>query len=342
MNYRYRLLLLIPIILLFIFYLWASSSKYSVDQYQQINRYEQIIIHKLDTISAMTYNLGYLSGMTNNLPQERIEEDFKRNFDNAISVLKQSKINILAFQEIDFNANRSFYVNQYQQIAKKQHYPNAGMVVNWDKRYVPFPYWPIKSHFGELLSGQALMSNLEILSNDRLVLPKPESNSFLYNDFYLDRLAQLVWLKNGPDSLLIINVHFEAWDGPTREKQSKIVEKIYLKYEKQFPIILMGDFNCPPPYAKEPFFESTISSLLGIPSLKSSINREKYNSEPKNCFTYSSEVPTQRIDYIFYNSLFLNCIEAKVVKEAGTISDHLPVYSRFILRKSVLDTIFKG
>ena len=48
--------------------------------------------------------------------------------------------------------------------------------VNWDKRYVPFPYWPPVVHFGEMLSGQGVLSKFPILMNKKIVLQKPEEN----------------------------------------------------------------------------------------------------------------------------------------------------------------------
>ena len=282
----------------------------------------------------MTYNIGYLSGMTNNLPIERSPLYFENRMNRAITLFLDKNPQILAFQEIDFMSNRSFSINQYEHIANSCHFFNGAKAINWDKKYVPFPYWPIKYHFGKIYSGQAILSNYKILSNERIVLPQPESNTFFYNDFYLDRLEQKSWLSIGEDSLLVINVHFEAWDGPTRELQSHIVIDLYQKYEKEYPIIILGDFNSVPPYSKSAYGESTIQSFLDIPSLASVIDESIYLNSPRDFYTFSSENPYEKIDYIFYNKVFLSCIESDVLQEMTKVSDHLPVFARFELKKN--------
>ncbi len=256
-------ILLIIIALFVLFYFWARQSVYSENDYSKIISYSQnseLIID--DTFSVITYNVGYLSGMTNNLPMERPMSLLDNNLNRAARLFKAYNPSIIAFQEIDFESQRTLYVNQLEQLAGLANYKQGAEVVNWDKQYVPFPYWPIQHNFGSMLSGQAILSHTKISSNERIVMPKPQSNPFYYNDFYLDRLAQLVWFDTSKDSLLVINVHFEAWDSPTRELQAKIVLDIFNKYEQTNPIILLGDFNCTPPYASNAFSENTIDLLM--------------------------------------------------------------------------------
>lgn len=333
MKYYLSAILLIICSIVLIFYFWAKEAVFPESHYSQINKFSEANYARNDAFSIMTYNIGYLSGMSNNLPLKRSPSEFNTSMNRATALILDKDPQIVAFQEIDLMSNRSFYINQYEQIANRCHFSFGGTAVNWDKNYVPFPYWPVQYHFGKIYSGQAILSNFTILSNERLVLPQPESNTFIYNDFYLDRLAQICWLEMEKDSLLIINVHFEAWDGPTRERQTDIIISLYEKYEKKFPIILLGDFNCTPPYSKDAFDEYTINKLLEIPSLSSVVDESSYNKDPQAFFTFNSEAPVQKIDYIFYNKLFLTCIESEVLQEARDISDHLPLFARFELRK---------
>lgn len=334
MKYYILTSFLIISFLIVAFYFWAKKSNYSVSEYTEVTNFSTSSDYPSDTFAVMTYNIGYLSGMTNNLPLERSPIGFETRINKAISLFLDKSPLIIAFQEIDFMSNRSFFTNQYEQIAESCSYLNGGIAINWDKTYVPFPYWPMKYHFGKIYSGQAILSNYKILSNERIVLPQPESNTFYYNDFYLDRLAQKTWLSIGGDSLLVINVHFEAWDGPTRELQSNIIIEFYEEYEKKYPIILLGDFNCTPTYSKNAFDETTIKKLLAIPSLSSVIDELRYLNRPKDFYTFNSENPYEKIDYIFYNKLFLNCIESDVLQEMTKVSDHLPVFARFELKKN--------
>ncbi len=322
--------LLVFLISFVVFYFWARRPLYSESEYSKLIEFSVNSAAGIgDTFSVVTYNIGYLSGMTNNLAMERPLELLESNKVKAIELLKNKNPDIIAFQEIDFNSRRTYDINQLEQLGLNAGYQYGAEVVNWDKQYVPFPYWPIRYNFGRMLSGQAMLSHSIILSNHRVVLPAPQTNPFYYNDFYLDRLAQVAWVKTKKDSLLIINVHFEAWDAPTRELQSEIVLDIYKEYEKDHPIILLGDFNCTPPFAANAFDEKTVVELLNHPSISMAIEEDEYNHNPKDYFTFNSETPYGKIDYIFYNSIYLKCIGGEVLHEAGEISDHLPVMGIF-------------
>ena len=322
--------LLVLLVAFFAFYFWARQSIYNETEYSRLIEFSNDSDRVIgDTFSVITYNIGYLSGMTNNLAMDRPRDLLDSNLKKAISLLKDKNPDIIAFQEIDFNSSRTYSINQLEQLGLNANYEYGAEVVNWDKQYVPFPYWPIRYNFGRMLSGQAILSHSTIISNNRIVLPKPESNPFYYNDFYIDRLAQLVWVETLQDSMLFINVHFEAWDGPTRELQAEIVLDIYKKYEQDYPIILLGDFNCTPPFAKNAFDEKTIDIILNHQSISMVIEKTEYLSSPETYFSFNSEKPYEKIDYIFYNNRYLACLSAEVLNEADEISDHLPVRSVF-------------
>lgn len=326
-------LTLLIIIFIIGFYFWAKAPLVKQSDYSNIkvnSNYHPIAIQ--DTFTVITYNIGYLSGMTNNLPVARSEELFKTNLAKAKQLFNQEEPSIITFQEIDFHSARSYYINQFNELLGQGAFPFGAYVVNWDKRYVPFPYWPIRYHFGEMLSGQALLSSSRILSNERLVLPKPENNPFYYNDFYLDRLVQLAWIQSVKDSILIMNVHLEAYDAKTREIQVDLVLNYFKKYEDSYPILLMGDFNCAPPYSNSQYQEKTIEKLLDYPRISSAINKDQYLTKSENYKTFSSRNPEDKIDFIFYNNKYLNCIDATVLNSAGEISDHLPVKAVLVMK----------
>ena len=211
------LVILLLLVLSFVaFYFWGSSNNWDIEKYNQIKGFTDKPFSTSDTLSVMTYNIGWLSGMTNNLPVDRDEDLYAKNLKDALVVLKKYKPTIIGFQEIDVFAKRSFYYNQPDSLGIYLEYLNGGLAVNWDKKYVPFPYWPLKFHFGKLISGQYVMSDLEILNNEYVVLPKPINAPFYYKAFYLDRLIQKTWLKTNKGDLLVMNVHLEAFDQETR------------------------------------------------------------------------------------------------------------------------------
>ncbi len=65
----------------------------------------------------------------------------------------------MAFQEIDYGSARRYHVDQEERIASAFHYPYRARAVNWDKRYVAFPYWPPSAHFGKIISGQSVVND---------------------------------------------------------------------------------------------------------------------------------------------------------------------------------------
>jgi endonuclease/exonuclease/phosphatase family metal-dependent hydrolase len=334
--------ILFLLILLIGFYFWAKKSIYPSDEYNSTTVFSKSSVPNLvDTFSLLTYNIGYLSGMTNNLPVERSPALFTNNLKKFTQLLQNLHPNIVSFQEIDFNSSRSFYVNQYQRIAKLSSFYNGAKAINWDKQYVPFPYWPIQYHFREMLSGQAVLTNFPILNSKRIVLPKPKNNPFYYNDFYLDRLAQLVWLQTKKDSILIINVHLEAWDAGTREIQAHIIMDLFNQYEREYPVMLVGDFNTIPLYDKQADTEKTLQIIMKQTNIASAISKAQYLANPEGYYTFDSRKPYQKIDYILYSPRHLSCIDARRVTEAGEISDHLPLFAHFVLKAEPKDSAMK-
>ena len=99
------------------------------------------------------------------------------------------------------------------------------------------PYWPPSAHFGRILSGQAVLSRYPIAKNDRIVLEKVASNPFYYNAVYLDRLAQVTEVQVGGQSVILINLHLEAFDNPTRLEQTKVVKDLAARYAQDYPVL---------------------------------------------------------------------------------------------------------
>lgn len=326
------LIAILALVLAFVvFYFWASSNNWDSEKYNQFQQFAEKPACTSDTLSVMTYNIGWLSGMTNNLPVDREESLYAQNLKNAIVFLKKYHPTIIGFQEIDIYAKRSFYYNQPDSLGIHLHYLNGSLAVNWDKKYVPFPYWPFQYHFGKLISGQYVMSELTILKNEYVTLPKPVNAPFYYNAFYLDRLIQKTWLKTNKGDLLVMNVHLEAFDQETRIMHVERVIEEYLKYCNDLPVLLIGDFNSRAIGPDGPLDESA-RKMYEVPGIGMAITDSLFMSNPKNNFTFSSGDPVEKIDYIFYNTKFIEKLDAKVIQEAGEASDHFPVWMRFVIK----------
>lgn len=322
MNKTLRWLAIILLLFIFIvfgFYLWASSPNYSFKEYAKIyhNNYPQKVKND-STFSIITYNIGYLSGLTNNTATKNNKLFFDNNLHLVSDQFKLINADIIAFQEIDYGSKRSFYVNQQNEIAKIG-YNHVAQAINWDKKYLPYPRFPLSSLFGKIYSGQSILCKYRITEQNRFELDRNKTNPFYYDAFYIDRLAQVVKISVQNKTLVLINVHLEAFHQKTRLKQTKKIIEIYKMYKNLYPTILLGDFN-----SDIKFENATINLLLDIPEIGSAVFNKK--DFPK---TFNSSNPTERLDYIFYNKNFITFIDGKVLDNFKQASDHLPLLMKF-------------
>jgi endonuclease/exonuclease/phosphatase family metal-dependent hydrolase len=278
----------------------------------------------------MTYNIGYLSGMTNNQSVKRPKSLFTNNMKTFLQYLEENPAEVIAFQEIDYDSRRSYYIDQLQTIAVKAGYPYGAKAVNWDKRYVHFPYWPPSVHFGKTISGQAVLSRYPILDTERIVLQKRGDTPFYYNTFYLDRLIQVVKNKIAAHTLVVLNVHLEAWEQKTRENQAKRVLDIYRYYKDKYPVLVVGDFNALPPAAlqKKNFADESNSDFTQDKTIEIILSEKSLKTAfPGSTFTFPADKPTRKLDYIFYEHEKMNLLDTRVVYIDS--SDHLPLVMQF-------------
>lgn len=317
------LLLLILIIGFFSFYNWASSPNLDEKEYSKILKNSEILETKNDSVfSIITYNIGYLSGMTNNQAVERGKELFTKNLIRLKRQLETIDADILALQEIDFNASRSYNVNQLKEVMSTR-YPYAAKAINWDEHYLPFPYGMPSKHFGKLISGQSIISKFKITNHERLVLKRVDDLPFYQKKFYLDRLAQAIKIIINDREVVVINIHLEAFNKATRNQQADQVIELFNKYKNDYPTILLGDFNSA---ARDS--DAVIKKFLRLDGVGCAAYTE---DNYKN--TFSSVNPIERIDYIFYNTEFIKELSGEVLTYFGDISDHLPVMMTFKLLK---------
>ena len=85
-SFRIFLLLIVAFI---IFFFWASSSTLKENEYSKLLTFEHPKTIDNDSIfSIVTYNIGYLSGMTNNLSVETPKELFDKNLEKLEQLVK--------------------------------------------------------------------------------------------------------------------------------------------------------------------------------------------------------------------------------------------------------------
>jgi endonuclease/exonuclease/phosphatase family metal-dependent hydrolase len=316
---RFFLLLIVAFV---IFFFWASSPTLELSEYQSVIANETKSTQKNDSIfSIVTYNIGYLSGMTNNLAVESPKEFFDVNMAKVVSEIKKVKPDIMAFQEIDFDASRSYNVNQEEEISKLG-FNYRAQTINWDERYLPFPYWPISMHYGKVVSGQSIISKYPLKEQQRIVLQRVADAPFYRDAFYLERLAQVVKVVLNGKEVVVINIHLEAYEKETRAKQFEEVLAVFNQYKEIYPTILLGDFNARA--RDENAVVQKIFAMKAIGSAASDMNNLGN--------TFNSKDPSKRIDYIFYTKNSIEYISGKVLNQFGQASDHLPLEMKFRIK----------
>ena len=321
LKYFLRLLLLV-LVAFVVFFFWASSPTLEESEYANLTESEDIKLPENDSIfSIVTYNIGYLSGMTNNLAVESPKELFDKNLAKVISETKKTNPDIMAFQEIDFYASRSYHVNQQEEISKIG-FNYGAETINWDEHYLPFPYWPIRMHYGKVISGQSVVSKYPLKDHKRIVLERVANEPFYRGVFYLERLAQVVKVVLNGKEVVLINIHLEAFDKETRVKQFEEVVKIFNRYKNIYPNILLGDFNSS---ARDE--NAIIQKIFNMPNVG---NAAFDVANIAN--TFNSKDPYERIDYIFYTNKTIEYVSGKVLNEFEQASDHLPILMKFKLK----------
>ena len=332
------LLVGLPTVAIALFYLWGSAGSDNSQNYAATVDYgPQSAVPPADSFTVVTYNLGYLSGLANNTSTQPERAFFEANQAQAIAALKSTNPDVVAFQEIDFGASRSYEVNQSEVIAQALSLGSGAIAINWDKNYVPFPYWPPAAHFGKILSGQAILSRFPIEKNNRTVLQKVAGNNFVYNAFYLDRVLQVSEIDVGGKTVVVMNTHLEAFDEQTRVEQTRFVRSLAEEYAQNNPVILVGDFNSA--LNRATFTTATgdnlgetqfsIKEMIASESFVSAVTQSDWNSS----VTFPSNSPKYKLDYIFYTPSTLEVTDAQVIGAAGEASDHLPLMATFQLKE---------
>jgi endonuclease/exonuclease/phosphatase family metal-dependent hydrolase len=302
-----------------LFFFWASSGHVDAGAEQQIKTYDTAPAAEAETLTVATYNIGYLSGMTNNRPVDPPASLFQENLTTAAALLEEIDADVVGLQEIDFGASRSYGVQQLDTLAARLGYPVAAQATNWDKRYVPFPYWPPAVHFGRMHSGQAVLSRVPIETHRASALVRPP-RPFFSDAFYLDRLAQVAVLRVNARPLVVINVHLEAFNSETRQQQARQLRALTDAYlEADVPLLLIGDFNSVfaetldalPDEEQSRFRDDATMAILRADQLAPGfpVPPSSAGDVPG---TYPADAPSRKIDHILYTTDWMTPVARSV------------------------------
>jgi endonuclease/exonuclease/phosphatase family metal-dependent hydrolase len=299
-----------------------------------------------EQLTVLTWNISYGYGIGSSgrgyIPHSQAE--FKDRLARIGKIIKDSGADIVFLQEVDFNSHRSYHINELEEIAAVCGLRYVAPIVSWQANYVPFPVWPIAYHFGAVSSGGVVLSRYPIYDSQVILHPKPAKNFWLRNMFYLFRYSQEVYIRTGSRDIIAVNNHLESYDKDNRVIQANILANtVEILDTTDYAVIVGGDMNTIPLEASKRYAysddkggdfrdDATMEILSGISGLKEVIAPERYLKNESAFFTFPSNAPNRRLDYIFVPAT-MKVLEAEVL-QVGITSDHLPV-------KAVLEWNYK-
>lgn len=220
--------------------------------------------------------------------------DLKRTGD----VLAESDADIIGIQEIDKHwSSRSEFKDQTKWLAEYlgMHYTFGA---NLDRD-------PLEEGEQRRQYGTAVLSKYPIIDHENQLLTSSDREQ-------RGLLKTTINIKG--NHLHFFNTHLGL---SSEERQVQAAEIMEIANEKKGPLIIVGDLNAAPDTDEI----ETISA--------------KFNdsfAEQNNDYTFPSDDPYIRADYIFYSAELKNK-KAEVIHTS--VSDHLPIIAEFMLKRQV-------
>lgn len=200
-----------------------------------------------DSINISTWNIGY-GALGNNadffmdggkMVYSADEERVQANLNAIVSEVRAQNPDIVLFQEIDIDSDRSYHTNE-PLLFENLGFNNSAFVNNFKVEYAPIPVPPM----GKIDSGLATFSKYPSSSATRLQLPNPFS--WPIRTFNLKRCLLITRIPvEGGKELVIVNLHLEAFDdGEGKVLQAQMLMDVFREETaKGNYVIAGGDFN---------------------------------------------------------------------------------------------------
>lgn len=190
----------------------------------------------------------------------------------------------------------------------------------------------MRRHFGRMRSGSAVLSRFPIKKHTLETLPKARGTSVLHRGFSPFRYFQKVELEFSKKTLVWANVHLEAFDAEARTQQAAILAG-RITQERWDGIA--GDFNALPasetergpfldPYSED-YRNDQTSKLMDLWTTEGWKDVSGDAVAAESWRTFPTPRSDRRLDYIFVREDRAKVREARVITEAGGVSDHFPI-----------------
>jgi hypothetical protein len=264
------------------------------------------------------------------------------NTNKIIDILKENKSDVYLIQEIDKKANRSYFVNQVEELIKAFKGYSSVYTSNFHSAYLAYP---LHDMIGKSESGLLTLSKYNFYSNIRRSYPV--TNEFFKKFFDLDRAFSVhrTKLKNNKE-LVIVNSHMSAYDkgGNIRKKQLEML-KVFMKEEKEKGnyVIIGGDFNHDYANSKTLYmgdkkipdwvFDLSDKDLIEGYEFVVPVNKNLYGT----CRGAESPYDKNKTYQVVVDGFIISSnieAESEIINTDYIASDHQPVVLKFKLKES--------
>ena len=159
-----------------------------------------------DELTVISWNIHYGGGPTLEVGRGQTRSEVVGYLDALAAKIREWNADIVALQEVDREAIRSFDIDQLQWLAEATGLHHTVWTPTWDARWVPHPGLDPRTQIGRVYSGQVILSRFPIESANHIRLPQPEETGTLYNLFYLHRHLTDATVRLGPEhQLRVVN-----------------------------------------------------------------------------------------------------------------------------------------
>ena len=202
------------------------------------------------SLTVLSWNLGYgglsetadffMDGGTGVRTQDKAQ--VQENIDAFVKLIRENDPDVVFFQEIDRNADRSWRIDEMETMrAAFRSGHQAAFARNFRVLYMPYP-WPPMGHID---SGVITLTKYDAESAQRIQLPCPFSWPIRTMNLKRCLLVERVPVEGSDKELVLINLHLEAYDdGEGKLAQTKMLaEFMQAEADKGNYVIAGGDFN---------------------------------------------------------------------------------------------------
>ena len=298
----------------------------------------RLLSWNLQFAGSRKHHFFYDGGQAVHVPDRDVENTLKQ----ITHILKTRNPDFALLQEIDRHSDRTGNIDQLESLKA------YSQSVSWvSTPYHKVPYVPHPSHepMGRVNLNLGTLSKYEILSARRhqlALLDEPRWRQFFnLKRAILETIIPIGVGANRPH-LILGNTHLSAFSGGdgTLNKQITQIEAWIKSIPKDQPWILAGDFNLLPPGDSSSRLGDDASLYADTENPIERLTRKYKHAFPdvlsvqaRTYLPFGSGEPDRKIDYIFYGGP-ITVDSAEVLREASTISDHLPLEINFRLTTS--------